>query len=54
MVQVPERRRERAWDWIAVGQFVGEVWRVWRRVSWMLGRVGVSWLLGGEGGRGRF
>lgn len=32
----PERRRESAWDWMVVGQLVGDVWRVWRSVSWIL------------------
>lgn len=37
VVQSPERRRERAWFWIRVGQFWGEALRAWRRVSWILG-----------------
>jgi hypothetical protein len=39
-VTSPERRRDRAWDWMAVGQFVGWAWRAWRRWSWILARGG--------------
>lgn len=60
VVHCPERRRERACVWIMVGQLVGWEWRVWRRVSWILGEdrlVSVSlcllarifWKLGGKG-----
>jgi hypothetical protein len=41
VVQSPERRRERAWFWIRVGQFWGEALRAWRRVSWILGEGSV-------------
>lgn len=32
----PERRRDRAWAWIRVGQLVEFELRAWRRVSWIL------------------
>lgn len=32
----PERRRARAWFWMAVGQFVVLALRAWSRTSWIL------------------
>lgn len=36
VVQSPERRSERAWFWMRVGQFWGDALRACRRVSWIL------------------
>lgn len=35
----PDRRRVRAWDWIAVGQSAPLELRLWRRRSWILTKV---------------
>lgn len=37
VVTSPERRRARAWDWMAVGQLAESELRAWRRASWILG-----------------
>lgn len=56
MVHSPDRSRERACDWIAVGQFWGWAFREWRRWSWILFQGRELWLVDGwfvgDGGLG--
>jgi hypothetical protein len=37
VVTSPERRRAKAWFWMAVGQLEELELRAWRRASWILG-----------------